>query len=45
MASTPWVEWDACNIGQDLTPSTAVLYVDDCAVSRSRVGPTGIIDR
>ena len=28
---------------QDLTPSTAVLYVDDCAVSRTRVGPSGII--
>jgi hypothetical protein len=41
--STPWIEWNACSIGQDLTPSTAVLYIDDCAVSRSRVGPDGII--
>jgi hypothetical protein len=43
MAPTPFVEWNACSIGADLTPSTAVIYVDDCAVSRSRVGPNGII--
>ena len=38
---TSWVEWDACSVGEDLTPSTATLYIDDCAISRSRVGPTG----
>jgi hypothetical protein len=38
---TSWVEWDACNVGEDLTPPTATLYVDDCAISRSRVGPAG----
>jgi hypothetical protein len=43
MAPTPWVEWDACSIAEDLTPSTAVIYVDDCAVSRTRVGPRGVI--
>ena len=43
MAPTPFVEWNVCSIGADLTPSTAELYVDDCAVSRSRVGPNGII--
>ena len=43
MAPTPFVEWNACSIGADLTPSTAVIYVDDCAVSRSRVGPNGIL--
>jgi hypothetical protein len=43
MAPTPWVEWDACSVAEDLTPSTAVLYVDDCAVSRTRVGPNGVI--
>jgi hypothetical protein len=42
-ASTPWIEWNACSIGENLTPGTAVVYVDDCAVSRSRVGPNGII--
>jgi hypothetical protein len=43
MAPTPFVEWNACSIGQELTPSTAVLYVDDAAVSRTRVGPGGVI--
>jgi hypothetical protein len=43
MAPTPWVEWDAVNVGENLTPSTAVVAIDDCAVSLSRVGPTGII--
>jgi hypothetical protein len=43
MAPTPWVGWNACSIGEDLSPSTAVLYIDDAAVSRTRVGPTGVI--
>jgi hypothetical protein len=43
MAPTPWVEWDVDNVGENLTPSTAVVVVDDCAISLSRVGPTGII--
>jgi hypothetical protein len=43
MAATPFVEWNACSIGADLTPSTAVIYIDDAAVSRSRVGPNGVI--
>lgn len=43
MAPTPWVEWYACSIVQNLTPSTAVLYVDDAAVSGTRVGPNGIV--
>jgi hypothetical protein len=43
MAPTPFVEWNACSIGADLTPSAAVIYVDDCAISRSRVGPNGVI--
>ena len=38
---TSWVEWDACSVGEDLTPETVTLYVDDCAISRSRVGPSG----
>jgi hypothetical protein len=44
MASTPWVEWSVTSIGETLNPGTAVVYVDDCAVSRSRVGPDGMID-
>ncbi|HEY4185343.1 MAG TPA: hypothetical protein VGP07_09755 [Polyangia bacterium] len=38
---TPWVEWDVCSVGEDLTPQMATIYVDDCAISRSRVGPGG----
>jgi hypothetical protein len=38
-----WVEWDACNVGTNLTPSTAVVFIDDAAMSRTRVGPQGII--
>ncbi len=43
MAPTPWVEWDVVNVGQNLTPPTAVVMIDDCAISFSRVGPTGVI--
>ena len=45
MAPNRWIEWNACNIGEMLTPSPAVLFIDDCAVSRTRVGPEGIIAR
>jgi hypothetical protein len=34
-----------CSLGENLRPAPAVLYVDDCAVSHTRVGPTGIIAR
>jgi hypothetical protein len=43
MAPNPWVEWDVVNVGENLTPSTAIVAVDDCAVSLSRVGTTGLI--
>jgi hypothetical protein len=43
MAPTPWVEWDVVNVGENLTPSAAVVAVDDCAITSSRVGPTGVI--
>jgi hypothetical protein len=45
MAPTPWVAWDVVSVAVDLDPSAAVLYVDDCALSRTRVGPTGVIAR
>lgn len=45
MAPNGWIEWDACSVGETLTPSPAVLFIDDCAVSRTRVGPDGIIAR
>jgi hypothetical protein len=44
-SQTPWIEWAVVSVGDSLDPSPAVLYVDDCAVSRTRVGPNGIIDR
>ncbi|MES1208363.1 MAG: hypothetical protein ABUS79_20695 [Pseudomonadota bacterium] len=43
MAPNAWVEWDVVNVGQNLTPTPTVLNVDDCAISLSRVGPTGVI--
>lgn len=43
MASSPFVEWDVSSIGENLNPGTAVIYVDDCAISRTRIGPSGII--
>ncbi len=43
MAPTSWVAWDVVSVAVNLNPSTAVLYVDDCAISRTRVGPHGII--
>lgn len=41
ISATPWVEWDVCSVGEDLTPQMVTIYVDDCAISRSRVGPVG----
>jgi hypothetical protein len=45
VAPSPWVEWNASSVGENLNPSMAILYIDDCAVSRTRVGPTGVIAR
>jgi len=45
MAPTPWVAWDAGSIAPDLTPASATIHIDDCAVSLSRVGPDGILTR
>jgi hypothetical protein len=44
MAPTPWVEWDAVNVGADLTPTPVTLYIDDAAISLTRVGPDGILE-
>ena len=43
MAPNSWVERDAVNVGENLTPTPTVLNIDDCAISLSRVGPTGVI--
>ncbi|MES1209370.1 MAG: hypothetical protein ABUS79_25820 [Pseudomonadota bacterium] len=40
-APTSWVQWVVSSLGQDLTPSGNVLYVDDCAIAGSRIGPDG----
>jgi len=45
LGTAEWVEWNVCSIGENLSPATAVLYIDDCAVSRTRVGPAGVIAR
>jgi len=42
---TAWTEWDVVNVAKDLNPSPTVLFVDDCAISFTRVGPTGILAR
>jgi hypothetical protein len=40
-----WVGWRLGNMGLDLDPKTVTVYVDDCALSRVRVGPTGLLGR
>ena len=45
MGPSPWVGWEASSIGQNLTPNAAVLYIDDAAISETRVGPAGVIAR
>ena len=40
---TPWTAWDVGSIAAVLNPDTATIFVDDCAVSLSRVGPSGLI--
>jgi hypothetical protein len=43
MGPTPWVEWDAVSVAVGLSPSLATLFVDDAAISRTRVGPDGVL--
>lgn len=38
-----WAGWSVANVGVDLTPQTVSVFVDDCAISRVRVGPTGLL--
>jgi hypothetical protein len=45
LAPSSWIEWDPCSVGETLDPSPAVLFIDDCAISRTRVGPDGVIAR
>jgi hypothetical protein len=37
-AATDWMQWDAGASSNDVTPPTAVVYVDDAAISLSRLG-------
>lgn len=41
VATTPndWVEWSIGSASNDISPTPAVVYVDDAAISTSRVGP------
>jgi hypothetical protein len=41
--SDGWLAWDVVSVGYNLSPEPAVLYVDDCAISRTRVGPSGLL--
>ena len=43
MSPNAWVEWNAVNVGVNLTPAVVNLFIDDCAVSLTRVGPTGVL--
>jgi hypothetical protein len=36
---TDWVQWDAGGASDGVTPNPAVVYVDDAAISLTRVGP------
>jgi hypothetical protein len=38
-----WVGWRVGNMGLDTRPQTVTVYVDDCALSRVRVGPAGLL--
>ena len=44
MGPTPWIEWDTSSIGINLSQNPVTLYVDDAAISRTRVGPDGILE-
>jgi hypothetical protein len=41
MGSHETVYWTPCSVGNDLTPTQSSIYVDDAAMSLSRVTPTG----
>jgi hypothetical protein len=42
-APSTWVQWIVSSIAVDLTPSGNVIYVDDCAIAGTRVGPSGLL--
>jgi hypothetical protein len=40
-ASTRDLVWSPCSVEENVTPSPKVIYVDDAAVSQTRVTPSG----
>jgi hypothetical protein len=40
-APTDWVQWDAGGSSGDIVPSPATIYIDDAAISLSRIGNQG----
>ena len=42
-AASPWIQWVVSSLGQDLTPSGNVLYVDDCAIGGQPLGTHGLL--
>jgi hypothetical protein len=38
-----WIAWRVGTIGLNVNPKAVTVYVDDCALSRVRVGPTGLL--
>jgi hypothetical protein len=38
-AQTDWVQWDAGGASNNIAPSPALIYIDDAAISLTRVGP------
>jgi len=41
-AETDWVQWDVGGASNDVAPATGVVYIDDAAISTSRLGPNGL---
>jgi hypothetical protein len=40
-ARSPWIQWEAGAASGEVSPSPAEIYVDDAAISLTRLGPSG----
>lgn len=40
-ARSPWIQWEAGGASGEVIPSPAEIYVDDAAISLTRLGPSG----
>jgi hypothetical protein len=38
-----WAAWNVGSVVEQITPQTVIVYVDDCAISRTQVGPAGLL--